>query len=270
MVLETRTASAQILRNRINYEPTKTANLGDISEISESLIPDAFMRLRAATQPTLAELSEALILWTKEQIGQDQFITALGEFQRQAGTFYFDDPFYHERTNYFLDHFSFQRQMIHNGKAHNNQTPLDAFLASNAIQEMQIPQHINNYFRELADFRHSIFEIAKISPSGCIVRDLITKQRLEINGEGLDAFRLAAKSLVFQAFVFCFDGRRHLSKGIIFHSPAATKHIRAAIKRTIASPDFSEQSLLLLLAKQNLAFTRLKRMDAKTAYAQPK
>jgi hypothetical protein len=268
-VLETRTESTQTRRHRIDYEPTKTANLGDISEVSDSHIPDSFATLRYTEQPFLSDLTEALVVWTKEHLGQEQFITALGDFHRLAGTFNFDDPFYHERTSYFLDYFSYQRPLnTCDGAEGASQTPLGVFLASHAKEKIGLPERVTNSFHQLADYRHSIFDVVKVLPEACIVKDLISKQRIEISGQGQSFFRQTPKPLIFQSFIFNFNGQNHVSKGIIFHSSEATKYIRSNIKLAIKARDFSQTNLLFLLAKQNLSFTRLKRISAKTAYSQ--
>ena len=271
MVLETPTESTQTGRNRIEYEPTKTANLGDISEVSASQIPDAFFTLRGAEQPDLADLTEALVIWTKERLGQEQFITALGDFHRLAGTFNFDDSFYHERTSYFLDFFSYQRLLdLRDFQGEAAQTPLSVFLRPGAMDVLGLPDRVTNSFSELAGYRHSIFSVVKVQADACIVKDLISKQKIEISGQGQSFFRQTPKSLIFQSFVFSFNGRNHVSRGIIFHNNEAAKYIKANIKAAAKSENFSETNLLFLLAKQNLSFTRLKRINAKTAYSQGK
>jgi hypothetical protein len=271
VVLETGTENAKTRRQRVDYEPTKTANLGDISEVSDSQIPDAFVTLRTAEQPDLADLTEALVVWTKERLGQEQFITALAEFHRLAGTFNFDDSFYHERTSYFLDFFSYQRQL--DLKDDNSQiisTPLSRFLGQGSMEDLRLPPVVTTSFQELSGFRHSVFDLVKVQPEVCIIKDLITKQRIEISGQGQSFFRQTPKKLIFQSFIFTFNGKNHVSRGIIYHNNEAAKYIKSNIKSAMKSPNFSETNLLFLLAKQNLSFTRLKRINAKTAYSQGK
>lgn len=258
-------------RKRVDYEPTKTANLGDISAVSANFIPDSMASLRQGDEPQLEALTEVVLLWAKEVFGQDQIVAALADFHKLTGTFNFDDAFYHERTSYFLDYFVFQRPLPpHLTNGDGAATPLHCFLKAQAIASHGLPQRVNEAFSDLVAFRHSVFAIAKVLPTSCVVVDLVTKVRLEIEGQGRHIFEQMPKALIFQGFIFNFDGKNHISQGIICHSHDARRYIKANVKQAMKAKDFSELGLLFSLAKQNLAFARLKRIDAKTAYSQRK
>src|SRR5690606_37505465 len=100
------------------------------------------------------------------------------------GRVFHDDFFYHQRMSYFLDYFTFVRP-IQGSLRENDQgsTPYKIFMASPYLLENQASELVCRRFAALENFRHSLFQIVKISKNRMVLRDLLDRQKFEIRSD---------------------------------------------------------------------------------------
>lgn len=266
-MLEANSEHSDKIRQRINYQTSKSARLGDISAISSESLPDPIDLLKDSENPTLTELTDALVYWCQKTYGNDTFIEAHKIFQENSGTIFSEDDFYHERMGYFLDYFVFDKNISDDQE--KPKTPFDNFLKSSYITNSELPTKTIKVFEELETYTHSIFLVLKSNSKKLLIRDLLTNQKIEIQGQGRKFFEQFSKPVIFQGFVFSFSNSNHLSKGLILHDREANKYIQRNLKKAKRSENFQKLSELFRFGKQNISFIRLKNITAKAAY-QPK
>ncbi|MEZ4743070.1 MAG: hypothetical protein R3B45_11585 [Bdellovibrionota bacterium] len=262
--METDIRHSEKIRQRIKYETCKPANLGDISATSEKLMPDPLQILQSSEAPTLSQLTEALIFWSQKELGQDVFIEEHKDFQNRSGTAFYDDQFYNERMGYFLDYFIFQKKLNFTGAGHPL-SPLEAFLSSPYIEEAGLSNNTKTILYDLKKYTHSAFLVMKSAEKKLVVKDLFTKKKIEILGQGIHYFQQYSRPVIFQGFLFNFLECNHLSNGLVIHDFETNKYILKNIKKVCAS-DIDWLDELFLLGKQNLTYTRLRNITAKAAY----
>ena len=246
--------------------PARAARFGDISTVSGQKIQSPFETLGLGDHPQVADLTEALIEWTKNRYGVDEFIQAHKEFQLLTGRIYHDDGFYHEWMSYFLDYFTYQRPI--QGSLRENAagaTPYELFIQSNYLDEKRLDESLKGTFRELKGFVHSLFLVLKVSKGQMLIKDIFSNEKYEIAGEGrLFFYGFIARS-VLQGFLFIIKDRAYLSDGIIFHPRPVTPAIKKATKDT-KKQGKDLRKLLIHLAKHNLTYVRHRQIDPKKIY----
>jgi hypothetical protein len=263
VVLETETKNYEEIRKRVNYQTSKSIELGDISETSTKNIPDPIETLKKESAPTLNELTEAIIYWCQKEFGEEFVVAAHQSFQKQTGVVFPEDKFYHERMGYFLDHLIFQQQL------EGETTVYQKFMNSDYLKEAQLPEPSTKALVALQDFEHSVFVALKANSKKLVIRNLINKSKVEVLGQGLEFFNKMPTPVLFQGFIFKLNDHHHLSRGIIQHNPKANRQISKNFKAVAKSKESDTTEELFLLAKQNLTYLRLKNVSVKQAYKRP-
>lgn len=267
MVLDTQNQNRKKPRI-VNTEPTRYSNFGDISSVSGTRILDPMEHIVTCSNPSVVEMIEAIVHWTQKKYGIQEFISAKKEFHSLTGRVFPDEFFYHQRACYFLDYFIFQRPLL--GSLQENdlvKTPFGDFLDSEECLKLPQDLNIKQKFHDLKNFQHSIYKILKLNKGKMYLRDLFTKEKLEIFDEHHN-FRGFFKGSLIQGFMFNFRNSTHISQGLIIHPPTVLRFVKASINRVKKQTNYDKMKILSNLAKQNLNLIRQRHQDPKKVYSQ--
>jgi hypothetical protein len=193
---------------------TKMSNWGDISSASESAYNKAGDELEIET---INQQIEFLIEWAVSKYGQEAFVTAKEEFYLLAGKFFYDEPNYHDRSHYFMDYFLLDRQITDHTSQIKNDAPYFEYINSDDFALAKISPRIKNSMLDIRDFRHSIFSVKNSSLSHLVLIDLLTKEKINVEPMKGQIFHGLEKGQIFQSFVYNWNGKLLLSKGIVLH-----------------------------------------------------
>lgn len=271
MVLETENSSNNshsinnTIKKRYPSEPTRIQRYGDISSVSSNEVLSALDALKVTTNLDLSELKEALIQWSQNEIGLDEFITAQSEFQALTGRVFYDDSCYHQRITYFLDYFVFQRPV-----SKNNQiiTPYSSFLQSPFyLGGSNMTQGNKENLENLQNFQHSIYMCKKVNDRKIILKDLIHKTKNEVFTHEDHSFNGFPSKSIVQGFIFELNHRKLISSGIIIHPPGSASFIKKYIKKTLKEDPHNKMKILTQLARKNLDLLRHRNIDVRKIYS---
>lgn len=227
--------------------------------------------LREAAPPTVDDLVEAMLAWTNEMVGTDEIVVAKEQFYVDAGKVFHDDTVYDARTSYFFDHFLFERPLPAGkgagASARMPSTPYELFQQMVRAQEGELPQATIQRVTELGDFRHSLYQITRLSERTLVVQDLVTPAKIPCVAKAGETFRGLEKGQMFQGFLFKLGGQTFLSQGLVLHPARAQRLVRAYLKKQQKSGDFSRRALLFKLAHVQIRYLRHRHVDPKTIYA---
>jgi len=269
MVLDTESKNREKLK-KFRYESTRSSDFGDISAVSGSKMLNPLENLLKQANPGLSDLTEAIIYWSQEQFGVDEFIQARQEFFTLTGRIFPDDYFYHQRIAYFLDFFTFQRPV--QGKFRENDqasTPFKKFVCSPFFNAKNLTEVQQKKFYDLANFRHSLFKIIKVKKSKLGLKDLFAEDKFEVSDPlNKILFQGLPPNSVYQGFIFNINEKIYLSQGLLLHPASASRIIVRSVNKLKKDPPFNQMKYLAKLAKQNLNYIRHKKAEAKTIYSQ--
>lgn len=230
-------------------------SFGDISHVSPEKMVDPLENLRIDPHFPQSML-EAILHWSFNTFGQEEFIDAKGHFYDLTGRVNYDDDCFHARMSYFLDFFCFQRPLqCASDPVHRGMTPYHAFLDSQVLTKINAPQPLIDDFVALGRFRHSIFEITKINKRGMRLYDLLKKQKYVIDTGSLVTTGFSADSLL-QGFLFERGEQAFISTGMILHPGAVKRLVKKRVSASFKDETFNEFSFLTRLAKQNMSLKR--------------
>ncbi|MEN9834598.1 MAG: hypothetical protein RL011_791 [Pseudomonadota bacterium] len=216
----------------------------------------------------IEELLEQLIGWTHDLVGTAEIVTAHERFHLENGKVFHDDPFYDARTTYFFDQFIFERKLGGHGTksdAYSGLTPCQLFLSRAQQETPPLPIEVTEAIDSLSHFRHSIYQIHKISEKQMTLVDLIDSARISIQAKPREHFRGIEKRTIIQGFVFNLGSRHYLSSGIILHPLKANRLIKKHIKQKLKN-GLNRKQVLPLLAILQLRYLRHKHVHPKLIY----
>ncbi len=214
------------------------------------------------------ELLEQLIGWTHDVVGTAEIVTAHERFHLENGKVFHDDPFYDARTTYFFDHFIFERKLAGHGArsdSYSGLTPCQLFLARAQKETPPLPIGVTEAIDSLSHFRHSVFQIQKISEKTMTLVDLIDSARISIQAKPREHFRGIEKKTIIQGFLFNLGLHHYLSSGLILHPLKANRLIKKLIKQNLKS-GHNRKQVLPLLAVLQLRYLRHKHVHPKLIY----
>lgn len=212
--------------------------------------------------PSLDDVVESIIAWAQAAFGTAAIVAAQEQFFANMGKVFTDDSFYDARISYFFDWFLLERSITT-----DNVTPY-AIAAQQLSQHNIITTPENKYWLDgLGQYRHSLFEIAKVQDTSMVLVDLLQGQKLTVKArKGQESFCALDKKALFQGFVYQFADINHLSHGFVLHpakvAPILKKHIKVAKK----SADFSAYRELCHYASLQLRYLRHRHVEARTIY----
>ena len=223
----------------------------------------------AQSRASVDDLVELIIDWSHETTGTAEIVAASEQFHTDYGKVFHDDEFYNTRTTYFFDYFIFERKlrpiaMI--SETTNGLTPFQLFLGKALANSRCLPQSTLGMLETLAKFRHSLFQIQKVAAKTINVIDLLDSAKFTITAKTNETFRGLDKNIIFQAFVFSFDGRHHLSNGLILHPVKANRLIRRHIKLHTKANLGNSSSILAKLASLQIRHLRHRHVHPKLIY----
>lgn len=201
---------------------------------------------------------EAIIAWTYNEHGQNIFISAYKSYHETVGKVWEEEAFYHDHTNYALNHFIFESPLIG-----GNLTPIQAFLQSPYFQSLK--QTTQLWLSQLDQFVHSLFRIDKVKNKKLLLCNLIDKTRFWIQVEEEYLTKIYPKKSIIQGLIFYPDQGPFFSSGLLIHPEQANKLILSRIHYALSQGQ-SRQDLYYLFARKNLIYHRQKYLDLATIY----
>ena len=221
----------------------KMADWGDISSAHDQQIK---LPLDNRLE-TIGQQLEYIINWAVKTYGTETFAKAKNEFYLLAGKFFYDDPHFHQRIHYFLDHFIFEKKISDHLKKINSEPPYFEFISSDHFNnENYINSKNQAAMLDLRKFRHSIYLVKKVTLSELTIIDLLTDEKIKVSPIDDQIFHGIKRKQVFQSYIFNWKDKYHLSKGIILHPEKSWKVI---LKKTKIVRKSKEKELLTLLMK---------------------
>lgn len=207
-----------------------------------------------AEGPRLDEILELMLGWAEQHFGTDALVEAREKYFQDMGKAFAEDAFYDARMSYFFDQFLFEgvaaetlkRQLEARGL-----TPAEGVAAKLA---------------GLMGFRHSLFQIAKVSDQQIVLKDLLQPAKLVVSAEGDQLFRGFEKKAILQAFVYQLADVRHLSRGLVVHPARVTPLIKKQLKVAQKAGETQTRALLCKYASIHMRHLRHKHVDAKVIY----
>jgi hypothetical protein len=215
------------------------------------------------------DLMEWFIAWTHQTFGTAEVVNGSERFYLDHGKVFHDDSFYNARTAYFFDHFIFERRVSSNSiqiRTAEGITPHELLLAELATLQEAMPQHLIKRMQCFGNFRHSLFQILKVTDKSMVIQDLIFPAKISVTVKPLETFRGLEKRTIFQAFVFPFDNTHQLSSGIVIHPQKANWLIKRWVKQQRGKGDFTAKTLLSRLATVQIRHLRHRHVHPKLIY----
>lgn len=212
----------------------------------------------------LDDLLEFLIAWSQDAFGVDELVAARDDFWVQTGKAFTADPFYDARISYFFDYYLFERPQERDGI---RATPYQHYLLR-LEQGLIAPQSedVESALRALADFRHGLFQILKVSDKSMLIEDLVAKKRFQIRPKANEIYTGLEKRNIFQGFVFPAGDIAHLSQGIVLHPNRVSSLVKRHLKLHKKAASSPVLSLLFKLGSLHIRHLRHKHVDPKTIY----
>jgi hypothetical protein len=198
---------------------------------------------------TISGQLEHIINWSVDTYGQDTFAKAKEEFYLLAGKFFYDDPYYHQRIHYFLDYFIFERKISDHLQKVNGEAPYFEYINSDTFALSANDDSVQKSILDLRNFKHSIYLVKKVSLSELTVVDLLSKEKFKLSPTDNQTFQGLQKGQVFQSYVYDWNGKYHLSKGVVLHPRQSWGVILKACKIFRKNQKIQPHSLIMSAAK---------------------
>lgn len=223
----------------------KQANFGDISAASDQSYHLDFKNCGH----DIGEQIECLVSWSENRYGHIMFVKAKEEFYQACGKFFYDEPNYHARVSYFIDHFLFERAISDHIQQTFEEPPFFEFLKSELFLNTPISDTLRNSFLNLKDTQHSLFVVKKIRKDQIIVEDILKNKLISVSPIENQRFDGLCKGQVFQSFIYSWNETHVLSKGIILHPVQSWKVILKMAKNLKKEGGFQVNEVFMKLAK---------------------
>ena len=214
------------------------------------------------------DLLEALIGWTHELVGTAEIVNASERFYLDYGKVFHDDSFYDMRTTYFFDHFIFERKLsVTSARAESvsGLTPCQLFMARAHSEGPALPKEVSDTLEAIGNFRHSIFQIQRLSEKNMAIVDLLDSAKLVVQAKPRENFRGLEKKTIFQGFIFNLGNYYCLSSGLVLHPIKANRLIKKQIKLSLKNGT-NHKNILPQLANIQLRHLRHRHVHPKLIY----
>jgi hypothetical protein len=235
---------------------------------SEATASELLAELRAQANASLDDLTEAIIGWAQAAFGTGEILTAQEQFFSEMGKSFSDDSFFDARMSYFFDWFVYERPIAgaHGQATYGGPTPYAAFCRQVEAKGIELPEATARRLAGLGQFRHSVFEIAKVQETSMIVTDLIQGGKISVTSKGNEIYRGLEKKNIFQGFLFELGDLNHISQGLVLHPQRVAGQIKKRLKVAKKSPEFAAKAELSRLASTQMRHLRHRHVDPKTIY----
>ena len=211
-------------------------------------------------QNALDACLETVVNWVTTRYGKNSFKEPLEEFMRQFGKVFPEDEFFQDRMNYFLEHTILKRPMT---GLRNGCTPIVGYMDDIG----SLLNSADPAWQSFCDFRHTIFEVAKVGSSQISVKDLLSDQVLAIVPKANETLKYVEKKSMIQGFVYGgANNQNFLGQGLIIHPSRARKTILKQVKAHKKKPQRSDADFLTMLARNNLKYLRMHHVDPAIIY----
>ena len=269
-------------------EATRTHHYGDISRVSKTTILGPMEQLLQNSESLeLRHLTDTILLWAQQIYGNQEFALAKRDFFMMTGQVFPEDRLFHQRIDYFLCWFTFERP-INPGRQDQDlfdkirskdfqRTPYQAFVEADHLEKALAPPKIIHCFNELRNFRHSLFQVTRIVDRIIHVRDIMRNERLKVSMQGNIAANTLELGSILQGYLFPLQEQNLCAQGVIIHPRSVAKLIKQFVasdqkqKRVENDPVFRFNflsPLLCDLAKKNLKTLNLRLFNPKNIYKQ--
>lgn len=228
---------------------TKMSNWGDISSATNAT--DTSIHSDHNLKTINGQL-EFLIEWSVDKYGQEAFIAAKEEFYLLAGKFFYDESNYHDRSHYFMDYFLLERKITDLKNQINSDSPYFEYINSDDFALSDQPDTVKNSILDLRNHKHSIFTVKKTSLSKLVLIDLLTKDKIEVEPMEGQIFHGLEKGQIFQSFVYTWNGKLLLSRGLVLHPRQSWPIILKWCKLLRKSQSNQPATSILKLAKTQI------------------
>lgn len=250
-----------------DIEPSRYQKLGDISEVSKNIISDPYQFLWQVEKPDIYQLIESIVHWSIEKFGKQEFSDAKQDFFNLTGRVFPDEDHYNQRISYFLDYFVFLRPIQVKLRQNDvGQTPYLVFMDYHFKQNKKYQGYLQ-HFKQLSNFRHSLFQIKSVNKNYMVVFDYLTKEKHKILATQPNELIGFKKNAILQGILYIYNVQPLLSLGIILHPLAVTKLINKQIKFMNKNRFFNHLELMSKLAKQNSNYFRQQLQDPIKVYS---
>ncbi len=222
--------------------------------------------LAALQTAVIDDLIELIISHANEHAGKAEIVAASERFFMENGKVFHDDTFYDTRMTYFFDHFVFERPLSSRSGG-PLATPYEHFLAAVCDQNVTVTPPVSALLLQLRDYRHSLFQIAKLDLKKMVLTDLLVPCRVTVTAKPGETFIGLDKKTIFQGFVFPHGEESQLSPGIVLHPQRGSRLIKKFVKQAQKTENFSRKLTLARLASLQLRYLRHRHVDPKSIYA---
>ena len=211
---------------------------------------------------------EALIGWTHELVGTAEIVSASERFYLDYGKVFHEDSFYDVRTTYFFDYFIFERKLSAasaSSESLSGLTPCQLFMTRSHTEVPSLPKEVSDTLVALGNFRHSIFEIQRLSETNMSIVDLLDSTKVVVQAKPRENFRGLEKKTIFQGFIFNLGNFHFLSSGLVLHPIKANRLIKKHIKLSLKNAT-NRKNILAQLANIQLRHLRHRHVHPKLIY----
>lgn len=217
------------------------------------------------TQPTTHaiaydELTERLIVhFAGEKFAAD--VTAAKKlFFDEAGIMDEENAAFEMRMTQFLEWYLFSRPL--------GSSPLTPAQIGLQAEDVPISEAERPLFENLANSRHSLFELLKIRGEDIYVRDLFQGTRLIIRGSPI---RIGfSREEIFDARLIPTGEEFSFSRAFCFHPEDASPYILSEVKKLRKAPPPAREALMLRLLKMRYKFEQYRHLKLDYVYTNEK
>lgn len=206
------------------------------------------------------ELIDQLMQFFSQGKYQDEAVLSKAEFCRFAGVMDEGMPDYEMKFNQFVDWYLFSRQLSKEDK-----TPVKLQCEKNVIG---VGDDLKEYYLNLANSRHSLFQFLKVSKHDLNVKDLFSGYKMTIKDSPVvHGFE---KDSPFEGRLIPHEESFLFSNSFCFHPVDAKKYISAEIKKVSKLPleqvEQAREDLILKLFQMKHRFERYQHVPVNEIY----
>lgn len=192
---------------------------------------------------------------------ESEAIRARVQFSKIAGVFDEESPDFENKMAQYTDWYLFTRPL-----AELNETPVRESVKGRVFD---VPEAEKDYYTNLANNRHSLFEFLKLKGADVHVKDLYSGYKLVIKDSKVTAG--FEKGQIFEARLFPDGDNFIFANAFCFHPHEATKFILKEVKKvnkmSDAERDVAREELIEKLFAMRYKHEQYRHVDVKDIYS---